>query len=143
MKRYLVIKIGASQIMAMVINKTLTELVYVNDDQDTIPTVNMGTMLMFNFLSEASIDDISKLLGETGISNFVITEVTQDTMRASLSDTVNQAVNLNMFKPKSEKTLDDMNISELNEELNIAIEQQLFERCGEIKKALEKQTNEK
>ena len=145
MNRYLVIKIGGSDIMGDLISKALDPLVYWGDEE-TPDTINQprssskGTVIMFNFLSTASIDEIMFALKDIAIANFVVTEISDDTFRANLSERLDQNMMLNKFSA-SEKTLDDMNTKELQEELDYALEKQLFERAAEIRDKMKSISN--
>lgn len=133
MKRYLVIKIGGSEIMGQLIAKALDHLVYFGEGEFQPRSTNLCTMLMFNFMSEATIDEITFALKDTAIANFMVTEVTDENFRANLADMVNKGVDLNKFKHTTDKKLEDMNEKELQCELDYAVENQLFERCSLIK----------
>lgn len=137
MKRYLVIKIGGSEIMGQLISKALDRLVHFGEGDMEPRSSNLGTMLMFNFMSSADIDEIMFALKDIAIANFIVTEVSDDNFRAHLADKVNKGVNLNTFTHTTDKKLDEMNEVELQAELNYAVEHQLFERCGEIKKVID------
>lgn len=142
MKRYLIIKIGGSEMMGQLITKALDQFVFFGEGDMGAKSSNLGTylgtMLMFNFMSDASIDEITFALKDIAITNFIVTEITDDNFRAHLIDSVNKGMDLNKFKHTTEKTLDDMSEAELNIEMEYAIEHQLFERCGEIKVRLTK-----
>jgi len=132
MKRYLITKIGGSDIMVGLITKALQDMVYFGEDECMPRSSNLGAVLIFNFTSSATIDEITFALKDIAIQNFFVTEVTDEGFRASLSEKFDENLILNKFKHTTEKTLDDMNEKELNKELQYAEEHQLFERCSVI-----------
>ena len=106
MNRYLLIKIGGSNVMVGLMTKALDPLVYFDEDEDSefFPrSTNQGTMLMFNFMSDASIDEITFALKDIAVANFFVTEITDDTFRANLNEKLNKGMQLNKANA-SEKT---------------------------------------
>lgn len=72
---------------------------FVCNETDEIPgSANLGTVLMFSFLSNSKIDEIIVALQSYHVTNFTVTEINHNNFRSSLHENTNKTLN---FKPMS------------------------------------------
>jgi hypothetical protein len=140
MKKYILQKFGGSTLMGKMIVDILTPMC---KEEMGASVTAIGSILVFSFSSENSMEELSGELKKNGIGMFFLFEVNREYMRIN-GDSLIEAFGVGELGIEADLPVDSELLSEeeLTQMLNEALENEDFEAAANIRDQIKNRKNE-